>query len=228
MFLRKLLKYFFRIIGVFFLLIIIYFIDAICLSVIPANADFRECKKDAIEIYILTNGVHTDLVLPIKNEFKDWSKSVDPSFTKSNSTNVNYVAFGWGDKDFYLKTKTWSQLKLKTVFNAMFYLGNSAMHVTFYNSLQENKSCKKICIDEKSYLLLVDYIEESFDQDKTGIYKRIVGASYFNNDSFYDATGTYGLFFTCNTWANCGLKTANLRACMWTPFDKGIFYQYDK
>lgn len=227
-FFRKLFKYLGRAIGIFLLLLVIYFIDAICLSIIPSNPDFRECKNDPIEIYILTNGVHTDLVLPLKNDLMDWSKSVRPSLTKSGCPDANLVAFGWGDKDFYLKTKNWSQLKIKTVFNAMLYLDSSAMHVTFYNSLQENKSCKKICIDKKSYLLLVKYIENSFDQDQSGNYQHISGNAYWNNDSFYEAKGTYGLFFTCNTWANSGLKAANMKACLWTPFDKGIFYQYDQ
>ncbi|HXU27639.1 MAG TPA: DUF2459 domain-containing protein, partial [Bacteroidia bacterium] len=49
-----------------------------------------------------------------------------------------------------------------------------------------------------------------------------------DNDSFYEAVGVYGLFYTCNTWANNGLKYCGQKACLWTPFEKGIFYQYRK
>ncbi|MFM7854609.1 MAG: DUF2459 domain-containing protein [Flammeovirgaceae bacterium] len=51
---------------------------------------------------------------------------------------------------------------------------------------------------------------------------------YWDNDSFYEAKGTYNLFFTCNTWVNEGLKKAGLKACLWTPFDSGLLRKYDQ
>ncbi len=222
----KSLKILLRSTGIFLLLIIIYIISAYTLSYIPVNSDFVDCKKDAVEIYIMTNGVHTDLVLPIKNEHKDWSASVNPANTKSGSTRANFVAFGWGDKGFYLETPTWADLKFKTAFNAAFYLSTSAMHVTFYENMGESKSCKKILITKESYLQLISYINKSFTADAAGNYKLIKGA-YGRNDSFYDANGKYSLFFTCNTWANSGLKAADLKACLWTPYDQAIFDKYE-
>ena len=49
---------------------------------------------------------------------------------------------------------------------------------------------------------------------------------YGNSDAFYDATGSYSLFHTCNSWTNNALKAAGMKASVWTPFDKGIFHQY--
>ncbi len=100
------------------------------------------------------------------------------------------------------------------------------MHVTFYDRLRETESCKKICINKESYLKLINYISESFSPDSLGSPRQIKGASYWDNDSFYEANGTFSLFFTCNTWTNTGLKTADLKACLWTPFDKVIFQKY--
>ena len=108
------------------------------LSSVPVNADFKECEKEAVEIHILTNGVHTDLVLPYRNQYMDWSKWVNPSQTKSGDSSAVNVAFGWGDKGFYLETKSWDELKFSTAFKALFYLVSSAMHVSFYQKLREN------------------------------------------------------------------------------------------
>ncbi len=141
---RKFLRETLKIIGAFILIIIVYFISALGLSHVTVNSDFKQWEKDAVEIYILTNGVHTDLVLPLQNEYKDWSKFVNPADTKSGNPSAINVAFGWGDKAFYLETKTWDDLKFKTAFNALFYLSSSAMHVTFYDRLRETESCKKI------------------------------------------------------------------------------------
>jgi len=226
--LSKFFRLILKIIGTILLLSVIYFIAAFSLSYISVNSDFKQCEKGAVEIYILTNGVHTDLVLPIKNAYKDWSKFVNPADTKSGNTFVSNVAFGWGDKGFYLETKTWDDLKFKTAFKALFYLSSPAMHVTFYNRLKETESCKKIRINKESYMKLVNYIDQGFDPDSFGNPRQIRGASYWDNDSFYEAKGIFSLFFTCNTWTNKGLKTAGLKACLWTPFDKGIFYQYSK
>jgi uncharacterized protein (TIGR02117 family) len=224
----KYLKFFrwpLKIIGIFFLLIVIYFVSAFVLSVISVNSGFKQPEKDAVTIYILTNGVHTDLVLPFQNEQMNWNEYVNPSETTSGKT-TDFVAFGWGDKGFYLQTKTWDDLKLKTAFNALFYLSSTAMHVSFYNKLQENESCKKVLISKDSYQKLVEYVTQSFKLDGAGNSQLIKGAHYWDNDIFYEANGTYSLFFTCNTWANKGLKDADLKACVWTPFDYGIFRQY--
>jgi hypothetical protein len=51
--------------------------------------------------------------------------------------------------------------------------------------------------------------------------------SYGKHAAFYEAKGSYNLFYTCNTWANQALKAANQKAALWTVLDKGIFYHYE-
>lgn len=203
-----------------------YFFIAIFYSVQPVNPVFEECKKDAVEIYLLSNGVHTDVVLPIRNEIKDWSNFVSPSHTRSGSPDTRFVAFGWGDKGFYLQTKTWADLKLSTALKALFFLSSTAMHVSYYYQPKESERCKKLCISKAQYRLLVGFVDNSFRKNAAHESIRIGTASYFMNDAFYEAKGTYSLFYTCNTWTNQAIKHAGMKACVWTPFDKGIFYQY--
>lgn len=217
----------FKMLQTFFALLVIYFLTAVYFSLVTVNTNFTECKKDAVEIYLLSNGVHTDIVVPLKNDQKDWTKFVSPAATQSGSSFARFVAFGWGDKGFYLNTKTWADLKFKTAFNALFFLSSTAMHVSYYYQPKESATCRKICISKESNAKLIVFIENSFLLDKNGLSQQISDAHYFTNDAFYEAKGTYSLFYTCNTWTNNGLKSANLRACAWTPFDKGIFYQYD-
>lgn len=224
---EEIIRIFIKSTAVILSIVIIYLLIAFSLSYIPVNNNFKECEKDAVEIYILTNGVHTDLVLPLRNQYNDWSKFVNSAETKSKDTTFGLVGFGWGDKGFYLQTKTWSDLKFSTAFKAIFYLSQSAMHVTFHDQINESATCRKICIDKESYLKLVDYITQSFlRNNNNGMPVMIKEASYGVNDSFYEAKGTYGLFNTCNTWANEGLKYAGLKAAFWSPFDKGIFHHY--
>ncbi|HRE79016.1 MAG TPA: TIGR02117 family protein [Flavobacterium sp.] len=207
------------------LLLLIYGISAVIFSIIPVNKNQSENAKE-YEIYIKSNGVHTDLVLPIKTDLKDWSEKIKFEKIKSKDSTHQFLAFGWGDKGFYLDTPEWSDLKFSTAFNAAFNLGTSAMHTTFYKQIQENESCVKIEISKEQYQKLITFIEASFQYDTNGNPIFIDATTYGKNDSFYEAHRTYNLFYTCNTWANQALKKANMKAAFWTPADKGIFYHY--
>jgi uncharacterized protein (TIGR02117 family) len=202
-----------------------YTLVAIILSAIPYNADFKS-PAEGIDIYILSNGVHTDIVVPAKNKYMDWTQFVKTDNTLAKDSNISFTAFGWGDKGFYLETPSWNDLKLSTAIKAMFALSTSAMHVCNYKSLTKNKNCKKIRISKESYKKLVAYILSSFYKDGTGNSICIQDHHYNTYDAFYEARGNYSLLKTCNTWVNKGLKVSGIRSCVWTPVDKGIFLHY--
>ena len=219
---KKLLKY----LAIFILSLLMYLLIVTLLSFVSVNEDFAENQKE-IPIYILTNGVHTDVVLPIKNEHYDWSNKLKFEHTKSKDTTYQYVALGWGDKGFYLETPTWDDLKASTAIKAATGLSSSAMHVTFYKHLKENKSCKKIQISLENYQNLIAFINESFQTKSRDFLKIETDAVYGKHDVFYEANGSYSLFYTCNSWANQALKAANQKAALWTISDSGIFRHYE-
>jgi uncharacterized protein (TIGR02117 family) len=222
---RKVLKYLAYTLLTVVLFILLYLGCAWGLSHISVRAE-RNAQQD-ITIYLKSNGVHTDVIVPIKTPAIDWSKTILYKNTRSGDTTFNYVAFGWGDKGFYLETPTWADLKASTAFKAAFGLSSSAMHTTFYCELKENKRCIKLHVSKEQYQRLITYIEKSFQPDSTGMPVAIgEKARYSNNDAFYEGKGNYNLFHTCNTWTNNALKACGQKACLWTPFDKGIMNQY--
>lgn len=184
-------------------------------------------EPKVIEAFILTNGVHTDLVVPVKNDLMDWGKELPFDNTISKRYDFSYVSFGWGDKGFYLDTPSWAELQPSTAFVAAFGLGESAMHCTYYFEMEEGEDCKKIMLTKKQYEDLVNYIKDKFDRDKNGKVIFIETDSVYGiNDAFYEAKGRYSFLETCNTWANNGLKVAGQKAAYWTPTDVGIFQHY--
>lgn len=185
-------------------------------------------EPETVEAYILTNGVHTDLVVPVKSEQIDWSKEIPFENTRSKRTDFKYLSIGWGDKGFYLDTPTWADLKFSTAFKAAFWLSESAMHCTFYDKMVEGEDCKKITLTKDQYADLISFVRAKFDRDGNG--KPILiktDAVYGDNDAFYDAKGRYSFLDTCNTWANEGLKESGQKAALWTPTDRGIFQHYE-
>ncbi|QEE50477.1 TIGR02117 family protein [Flavobacterium alkalisoli] len=223
----KTLKGIFKIIKKFIIgllcFIAVYIIATLVLSYIPVNTD---AEKGDIVVYVNSNGVHTDIIVPVKNDVKDWTGQILYSETKANDTLAKYVAFGWGDKGFYLNTPKWSDLKASTAFRAAFYMGTSAMHTRFYKTVNQDDDCVKLTITKEDYRKLVDYIERSFQYDENGEVIWIANRSYGQYDAFYEGEGKYNLFYTCNTWTNCALKAANQKACLWTTYDKAILNKY--
>ncbi|WP_219127690.1 TIGR02117 family protein [Mucilaginibacter sp. 21P] len=206
--------------------IALYLIAAFGLSAISTPAENTSDTKN-VDIYILTNGVHTDVVVPVESDAADWSKKVEFKNVRKPDTTARLVAFGWGDKGFYLNTPTWAQLKFSVAFKAATGLSTSAIHATFYNNLTEDASCKKITLTKEQHKRLVAYISQSFKTDSAGNYIDIkTTANYGDTDAFYEAHRRYNLFYTCNTWANNALKACGQKACLWTPMDKPIFKKY--
>lgn len=207
--------------------ILLYLLAAWGLSRI--SVDPEPSQRADITIYLKSNGVHTDIIVPVKTQLKDWSKTILFKNTRSGDSSVNYVAFGWGDKGFYLETPTLADVKISTAFKAAFWLSSAAIHTTFYKQLNDDKKCIQLKIDSVQYSRLIHFIEDSFLLNENGSLIPIgEHVRYGNYDAFYDATGSYSLLHTCNTWTNNALKACGQKACLWTPFDSGIFYQYGK
>jgi len=205
---------------------LLYWLAERILSRISAKAEPSNLPK-SITVYIMSNGVHTDIVLPVKNESKDWSALFPFHNTISQDTAFTFVGIGWGDKGFYLNTPEWKDLKASTAIVAATGLGETALHVSYYKRVQEDALCYKWMIDTLQYQALVQYVEESLDRDSLGNAIYIdTDAQYTDADAFYEAKGAYNMFYSCNTWTNNALKRANMPAGIWATLDKGILSHY--
>jgi uncharacterized protein (TIGR02117 family) len=219
---KKILKISGNVFLVFLLLIGLYFLCAEIFSSIIVNKSQNHPKE--IVIYISTNGFHTDIIMPVKTEMVDWSEKIKFSHTKSGDSVQNFVAVGWGNRDFFINIPSWSELDFSIAVRAALGMGPSAMHAEFLKSVWEDESCLKIELSNSQYVDLVNFIESYFKKDSLGGFINIPTANtYGNNDAFYEAKGRLTAFFTCNTWVNSALKSAGLRSCLWTPFQRGIF-----
>lgn len=205
--------------------VLLYLSAAFCLARI--TVDKEPNSKEEVAIYIRTNGVHTDIVVPVKNPQMDWSQEIKFENAKEVDASFQYLGMGWGDKGFYLDTPTWAQLKYSVAFKAAFALSTTAVHATFHKDIVESETCKKIMISAEQYQRLIAYISNSFQKDASGHFIHIkTNSAYGKTDAFYEARGSYSMLHTCNTWANNALKSCGQKACLWTPFDTGIFLKY--
>ncbi len=207
----------------------IYFLFAFLLGSIGSSQNISNRPKE-YNVLILSNGVHTDIVMPVKNELVNWKYYFPVSNTRTKQNHNKWISFGWGDKEFYLNTPTWADLTVATALRSATGLSSTALHVTYRDSVNlDSTNCVKLFLTKKEYKNLRDFIFNSFQ--KTTKNKALyipTDAVYGDNDAFYESTGTYHLFYTCNTWTNDALKSCNQKACIWTPFESGIFGMYEK
>lgn len=180
-------------------------------------------EKKHIVIYLKSNGVHTDIVMPVKDENMDWSRYFPYENTISQDSTYQFIAVGWGDKGFYLNTPEWKDLTIKTAWVAMTGIGQTALHVTYYHDISEDDQTKKLTISQTQYKLLQEYIISQIELDDMQRSQSIrTDAQYGDSDSFYEAHGSYSMFFTCNTWTNVALKYSGIKCSRWAAFESGI------
>lgn len=196
-----------------------YVLIAFILSFIPVSEKYTSELK-LHTIYLTTNGVHADLILP--KSLIDSRILRGQKFRRSD----RYFAFGWGEEEFYLHTPTWKDLRLSTALRAAFLKNKTLVHVTRYR--QGRDSWIPIKVTEGQLEKLNHYVLQTFNRSG-GFVQLIDNATYtLHRDNFYKAHGHYSFYRTCNTWLNRGLKNSGMKGSLWTPFDFGVLRWYEK
>lgn len=201
-------------------LIALYFL-VVLVGLIPVNNDF-EPTADGVEIIVTSTSYHADLVVPIRNETMDWRQHLPASDFTGDVSRANRVAFGWGNKEFYVDTRTWEEMSAGTLCRAVFWPSATCMHVEMWNDWVTPEAGGKTRISNEQYRRLVDHILSSFRRDEAGRFLRIEKGAYSSDDAFYHANGSYHGFNTCNCWVGDALKAAGVRAPWFTPLPKTV------
>lgn len=210
-------KYTGRTVESFFAFLFFYLIVALYGEVIPVG----DLKKDGdFYIYVQSNGIHTDVCLPVHSKVINWHDFI-PTKPYGECDNLEFIAIGWGDKGFFLDTPTWAELKVSTALNAAFLPSTTAMHVMYCEEPMANATKVKVYLSQKQYKSLVSYVKNSFHQSHHKV-ELIPNKGYTSGDNFYEAKSSYHLFRTCNRWTNEALKAANVRTGVFALFPHGI------
>ena len=206
-----------RFLEVFFAFLFLYLTIAIYGAVIPVgNLD----KKGDITIYVQTNGVHTDVCLPVITAQMNWLEFI-PCEDFPEDASFDYIVVGWGDKGFFLDTPTWAELKVSTALNAAFLPSPTAMHVGYIAEPKEDDEHIRVQISKNDYARMVRYVKNSF-RLKNGHVDLIAQGGYTKYDKFYEAKHSYHMFRTCNIWTNEALKSAHIKTGIFALFPDGI------
>lgn len=166
-------------------------------------------------------------MLPVKTQQKYWQKDFPDIDFENVDYSFKYISFGWGDKEFYLNTPTWADLKWDMALKALFIPTPSLIHVIYLRNKPElSDLSKKVLITDNQYKILINYIDNSFSKDdnKRYILIKVPYKSTFEN--YYESNGSYNFINTCNNWTNRGLKLMGVKTAIWAPFDKCVLYHF--
>lgn len=191
-------------------------------SSIPRNPDWRETDQ-GIAVMIESNGVHTGIVMPVVTPVHDW-RATFPSAGQSregDSWMPTHIAVGWGEKEVFLNTPTWGDLKLSTVLRIAFRGGPGLMRVSHYVNPQPSPDHRVLILRREEYARLVLAVLAALPPQPPGTPRQTY-VSFDPASRNYDAAGRYTLANTCNQWVSDTLAMAGVRIGRFTPLAGGV------
>ncbi|MEG4571154.1 TIGR02117 family protein [Microcoleus sp. N3A4] len=177
-----------------------------------------------ISLYISNQGIHTEIIVPVKNEYFDWNQFLPlTKIGRDATSDYKYLSFGWGDRAFMLETPTSGSINPVTGFKALIFPNPSTVQVQGYRVFPQNQETKCVKISGANYLKMVNFIKNTFQLD-TGGNKMKISYGYDNTDSFYEAKGSYWILKTCNDWTAEALRKADVNTPLWSTLSPAIMF----
>lgn len=189
-------------------------------SSIPRNGEWVEPNQGeerTVEILVGSNGIHTEIAMPITTPEMDWSSTFPVSDIAAKFMPYTHVAVSWGERAFFQETPKWADLNPLTAFAAMTG-GEGVLHVAHYVRPAPSEDYRVLRLRASEYRALTQTIAAQLAPAST----REVLPGYASHDVFYTARGTYHLGNTCNQWTSDQLAAAGIATGYWTPFSGGV------
>lgn len=212
---------------VFVAIPIAYLAAALMLGSMTANEGWKQ-PDSGIQLYVRTNGVHTWILMPKVSPIMDWRPYAPPEHLRDpRYGRGDYIAVGYGNREFYLNTPTWADLTVRNAVYAFFGGGPPLLHVEHDYQPRPTEDTRPLRVTEDEYRRLVAYVRARFRLNPQGRTVPVLGRGYGDWDMFYEAEGGYSFVLTCNEWTGRALRAAGVRMGMWTPFAQSVMWRLD-
>jgi uncharacterized protein (TIGR02117 family) len=200
----------------------LYLVAAVIGSSVPVNRGWSEAREGTT-IYLADNGIHADIIMPVKAEGVDWAPLIPRSDFAAADPGARWIAFGSGEERVYLDTPRWRDIRPRTIWSALAG-GRRVMHVEYVPS--PYYAVREIRLRPEEYRRLWAAIRADFALDGRGRPQRIDHPGYGPSDAFYRATGKANAIRTCNAVVAGWLRLAGVRTSLWPPFVNGLVWRY--
>jgi uncharacterized protein (TIGR02117 family) len=154
-------------------------------------------------VYAVSHGWHTGIIVGAA----DLNKQL-PELGK-RFIDKKYYEVGWGDAEYYQADEPGSGLALQ----AVLWPGPTVLHLAAFSLPPDRQfpssRVVKLGVTRNGYRNLLSYIKTSFYANPGGQPVSLKKGLY-GDSQFYQATGSFYLFNTCNKWTAKGLASAGL------------------
>ncbi|QNM84012.1 TIGR02117 family protein [Sphingomonas sabuli] len=191
-------------------------------SLVPVNRGWTE-PEAGITVYLADNGIHSDIVMPVRAGGLDWTDVVAPHETRGAPRDAPWVAFGSGEEKVYLETPTWWEIRPATIWAALTG-GKRVIHAEWVPS--PDYAVRQLRLRPEEYRRLWAAIRADLALDPNGKPVRIDHPGYGCCDAFYRSGGRFSALSTCNTWTADKLRIAGVKTALWPPFTGGLLWRY--
>jgi len=201
---------------------VLYLLAALIGSLVPVNRGWTEAEQGTT-IYLASNGVHADLILPAEAQGLDWRPLLPLGDFAAPDASARWIAFGAGERRVYLDTPRWRDIKPRTIWAALSG-GERVMHVEWVS--HPGYKARAIRLRPEEYRRLWAAVRAGFMLDRRGRPQRIDHPGYGAQDAFYLGAGKTSAIKTCNSWVGERLRVAGVKTGAWTPFAQGLLWRY--
>lgn len=182
----------------------------------PLVAQAPEQSEARHRILVLMNPIHTDIAIPLEPEVIEAFAFLRGQGQPIDAPGARYLVIGWGGRDFYTKTPTWSDLKLVPLLRGL-TLDRAVMHVDVAGDIPEpHPEVVGFDVGNDRFAAMLSRIQASFTRNASGPVP-IPGVSYGQYDAFYEGEGNFSAILGCNTWSASVLRAGGLRTGWWNP-----------
>ena len=200
----------------------VYLLAALVGSLVPVNRGWEE-PPTGVTVYLRSNGVHVDLIMPANAGGLDWRPLLPKRDFAHPPPDPQFFGFGAGERRVYLDTPRWRDLKPEAVWAGLTG-GERVMHVEAIGGL--GGDLRAIRLRPEEYRRLWAAVRIQFDLDEERRPQRIDHPGYWYDDAFYEGYGEADMLNTCNQWVADQLRIAGVETSLWAPFANGLLWRY--
>lgn len=191
----------------------------------PARA--AAAADDSVTIQVLSNGFHSDLVLPIEAGRPTAGLPISPDDLPGGLQGARYLIVGWGSQTAYTSLLALSDLTVEIAVKSLLF-DRSVMHVQPYDRPLAGRGVYQLNLLPEQYARLIAFVAETFAVDDAGRAELIPDITQGFGDVFYRARPRFSLFYGCNAWTGQALREAGVPFGLWTPFAQSVEWNMER
>ncbi len=107
-------------------------------------------QEAPVTIHVVSNGFHSDIVVPTVTDAMDWRELMRLSPISRRSLDAPYLAIGWGSRAAYTQLGTLSDLSLSRLLKAIAF-DESVVHLQPVTAVREGENVRRLVVTAEGY-----------------------------------------------------------------------------